>query len=338
MKNGTSVSKELEALPPSARAEAAAWVARLHSSDRTLELESGFKRWMEADAAHRRAFEIATEAWELGGSIPASRFPRIAHPGRAPRSLISAPRLAIAAALCAVAIGAAFFINRDNSAVTTGVGEQRMLTLEDGSRIYLNTDTRLTVHFDKDQRLVRLAEGEALFDVAKNPSRPFIVDAGDKQVRAVGTEFLVRRDPHEFSVTLMEGKVAISSDLSFDPRTPREGGRVRESPSILAPGQRIVFADNKPPTLDQPQLDNVTAWRRGEVVLDKTRLEDAAEEMNRYSQVKLVVDNPETANIRLSGIFRAGDSARFAEAVAETYHLHVDRQRAQIVISGVRRE
>jgi transmembrane sensor len=331
MKNGTSVSKEQpQALPPSARAEAAAWVARLHSSDRTQELESGFKRWMEADAAHRCAFEIATEAWELGGSIPASRLPRIAHPGRAPRSLFSAPRLAIAAGLCAVAIGAAFYINRDNSAVTTGVGEQRMLTLEDGSRIYLNTDTKLSVAFDKDRRLIRLAEGEALFDVAKNPSRPFIVDAGQKQVRAVGTEFVVRRNPRELSVTLMEGEVAISSDFSSYPRPPGEG-RVRESPSILAPGQRLVFADNKPPTLDQPQLDNVTAWRRGEVVLDKTRLEDAAEEMNRYSQVKLVVDNPETANIRLSGIFRAGDSARFAEAVAETYHLRVDHSQVQII-------
>jgi transmembrane sensor len=68
----------------------------------------------------------------------------------------------------------------------------------------------------------------------------------------------------------------------------------------------------------------------------KTRLEDAAEEMNRYSHVKLVVDNPETANIRLSGIFRLGDSARLAAAVAETYHLRVDHQRAQIIISGVR--
>jgi transmembrane sensor len=337
MKNGTSLSKEQrEALPASARAEAAAWVARLHSSDRTQEHESGFRRWIEADVAHAAAFEIATEAWELGGSIPANRFPRIAHPGPAPRSFVSAQRFTIAAGLCAAAIGAVFYINRDNSAVTTGVGEQRMLTLEDGSRIYLNTDTKLTVHFDKDRRLVRLAEGEALFDVAKNPARPFIVDVGEKQVRAVGTEFVIRRDPHELAVTLVEGTVRVTDQESRD--ATDSSGPAEQQPKILTAGQRLTFADNKPPTLDQPQLDNVTAWRRGEVVLDKTRLEDATEEMNRYSQVKLVVDNPETANIRLSGIFRAGDSARFADAVAETYHLQVDHQRARIIISGVRRE
>jgi len=318
MKNGTSVSKERpEALPPSARAEAAAWVARLHSSDRTPELESGFKRWIEADSAHKLAFEIATEAWELGGSIPAGRFPRIAHPGRAPRSFFSAPRLALAAGICALGVGALIYVTQERSAVTTGVGEQRMLTLEDGSRIYLNTDTKLSVDFDKDRRLVRLAEGEALFDVAKNPSRPFIVDAGDKQVRAVGTEFVVRRDPHELAVTLVEGTVRITEQ--------------EQPPKTLTAGQRLVFTDNKPPAIDQPQIENVTAWRRGEVVLDKTRLEDAAGEMNRYNSVKLVVDNPETGNIRLSGIFRAGDSARFADAVAETYHLRVDRSQAQII-------
>jgi transmembrane sensor len=107
-------------------------------------------------------------------------------------------------------IGAVLYLNRDNTAFTTGVGEQRMITLQDGSRIYLNSDTRLTVRLDKNRRLVRLAGGEALFDVAKNPSRPFIVDAGEMQVRAVGTEFVVRRDPHELAVTLVEGTVRIA--------------------------------------------------------------------------------------------------------------------------------
>jgi transmembrane sensor len=335
MNNGTSLTKEQrEALPPSARAEAAAWVARLHSSDRTPALETGFRRWIEANPAHAAAFEIATDAWELGGSIPASRFPRMAHPGLAPRSFLSAQRLVIVAGLCVVAIGAGFYINRDNSVITTGVGEQRMLTLEDGSRIYLNTDTKLAVHFDKDRRLVRLVEGEAMFDVAKNPSRPFIVDAGEKQVRAVGTEFVVRRDPHELAVTLVEGTVRIADQESRD--ATNSSGPAGQQPKILTAGQRLTFADHKPPTLDQPQLDVVTAWRRGEVVLDKTRLEDAAEEMNRYSQVKLIVENPETSNIRVSGVFRVGDSARFAEAVAETYRLRVDHQRTQIIISGVR--
>jgi transmembrane sensor len=211
MRNGSSLSKEQrKSLPPSTRAEAAAWVARLHSSGRTPTLETGFRRWIEADPAHAAAFAVATEARELGGSIPADRFPRITHPAVVSRSLFSAQRRAIAAGLCAMVIGAVLYLNRDNTAFTTGVGEQRMITLQDGSRIYLNSDTRLTVRLDKNRRLVRLAGGEALFDVAKNPSRPFIVDAGEMQVRAVGTEFVVRRDPHELAVTLVEGTVRIA--------------------------------------------------------------------------------------------------------------------------------
>jgi transmembrane sensor len=327
-----------ESLSPAVRAEAAAWVARLHSSGRTHVLEDGFKRWLRANPMHAQAFELATQAWEIGGSIPAGALPRIAHPSQAGKAarlkLFSTPRFGVAAVLCLGIIGALLLLNREKSTVSTQIGEQRMLTLEDGSRIFLNTDTRLSVHYDKDRRLVQLAEGEALFDVAKNPARPFIVDAGAEQVRAVGTEFVVRREPHQVAVTLVEGKVRI---------TEQEGTGAADSavsaekqPEILTAGQRLTFADNRPPALDQPLLDTVTAWRRGEVVLDKTRLEDAAQEMNRYSNVKLVIDNPDTANIRLSGVFRAGDSQRFAQAVAETYHVHIDNQPRRILISGVR--
>lgn len=334
----TSGSKSLS---PEVRAEAAAWVARLHSSGRTRALEEGFKRWLQANPAHAQAFELATQAWEIGGSIPAGALPRISHPSEAsgadrrhkPKHL-STLRLGLAAVLCLAPVGALFMLNREKSTVATQVGEQRMLTLEDGSRIFLNTDTRLSVHYDKDRRLVELAEGEALFDVAKNTARPFIVDAGAEQVRAVGTEFVVRRDPHQVAVTLVEGKVRITDQESRE--ATGRAGSAEQQPKILTAGQRLIFADNRPPALDQPPLDTVTAWRRGEVVLDKTRLQDAAEEMNRYSNVKLVVDNPDTADIRLSGIFRAGDSQRFAQAVAETYHLHIDNQPHRIVISSMR--
>jgi transmembrane sensor len=331
----TSISKSLS---PAVRAEAAAWVARLHSSGRTHALEAGFNRWLQAAPANAQAFELATRAWELGGSIRAGALPRIAHPEEAEnvqlrRNLFFAPRLAIAAFICVAVLAAFFFLKHDRATVATEVGEQRMLTLEDGSRIFLNTDTTLSVHYEKDRRLVRLADGEALFDVAKNPARPFIVDAGAEQVRAVGTEFVVRRDPHQVAVTLVEGRVHITN---FDAGGATSAFSAAQQPHDLIAGQRLIFADHQRPSLDRPPIDTVTAWRRGEVVLDKTPLVDAAHEMNRYSNVKLVIDNPDTGNITLSGIFRAGDSQRFALAVAETYHLHIDNQPHRIVISGMR--
>ncbi|MEJ1965033.1 MAG: FecR domain-containing protein [Gammaproteobacteria bacterium] len=305
------------------RAEAAAWVARLHSSSRSRALESGLRKWLKADPAHIKAFELATEAWEIGGSIPGSALPRMAGPfaDRQPGRFSRRSYFAAAAALSAVIVGAMLYLNRSTSALSTTVGEQRMLTLDDGTRIFLNTDTTLFVKEDATHRHVKLDTGEALFDVAKDPRRPFIVTAGDKEVVALGTSFVVRREPRQLVVTLVEGKVRV-----------RAGGLARET--VLNAGQRLTFIERKPAAIDEPPIDDVIAWRRGEVILDKTRLLDAVEEMNRYSAVKLVLDDPVVAEIRVSGIFRAGDSVRFAQAVGEAYHLAVDHEPRRIVISA----
>jgi transmembrane sensor len=174
-----------------------------------------------------------------------------------------------------------------------------------------------------------LEAGEAFFDVAKNPLRPFIVTAGSESVVAVGTAFMVQRNVanREIAITLVEGKVrVVPVDAS--------GIAVPASPvQVLIPGQRLQFVGARL-TLDQPNIEAVTAWRRGEVVLDHTPLADAVAEMNRYSPVKLVVSSPDSSEIEVSGIFRAGDSARFAHAVADTYQLDVIEESERILIAG----
>ncbi|HLA71245.1 MAG TPA: FecR domain-containing protein [Steroidobacteraceae bacterium] len=323
-----------------ARAEAAAWVARLHSSGRTRALEAGLRKWLKAAPEHAQAFEIATEAWEIGGSVPGAAVPRMADPfqERKPK-LNRQPYFALAAALTVAVIGGLFYVSRPDSAVTTNVGEQRMLTLDDGTRIFLNTGTRLFVEEDATRRRVRLENGEAMFDVAKDPRRPFVVTAGDNKVVALGTSFVVRRDEQQLTVTLVEGRVAVSPVSATAAETGENSGlhpsgKGPAVATILTPGQRLTVVNRKPPKLDEPAIENVTAWLRGEIILDNTPLQDAVTEMNRYSAVKLSVDNAAAADIRVSGIFRAGDSARFAQAVGETYHLAVEQQPRRILISG----
>jgi transmembrane sensor len=325
-------------LSASVRAEAAAWVARLHGSDRSRALEAGFKRWLEADPAHAQAFELATEAWEIGGSIPGRALSPIAEPFLERRSarIIARPHLVVAAALGAVVVGTLLYSNHERPAVATNVGEQRMLTLDDGSRIFLNTDTRLFVQEEPARRHVQLETGEALFDVARNPARPFVVTAGDQEVVALGTSFVVRRDQQQLTVMLLEGKVAVAPVAASGAEAADSTAENAGDETVLAPGQRLIFTDGSAPALDEPVLERVTAWRRGEVILDKTRLQDAADEMNRYSAIRIVIDDPAIADIRISGIFRAGDSARFARAVAETYGLSVDHEQRRIVLSGAR--
>lgn len=241
-------------------------------------------------------------------------------------------------------LGTIFYLHSD--AVVTAVGEQRTLTLEDGTRVYLNTNSRAVVHYDKKFRQVNLEKGEALFEVAKRPDWPFVVTAGDRQVTALGTAFNVRRDDKDLAVTLMEGKVTVSPVTFVSTSVPKrqgdgdstatQGTPDPEAAAIftLSPGQRLTLAISAPPKVDWPPLEQVTAWQRGQVAFDNTLLKDAVAEMNRYSTVRLEVEDPSAAAIRVSGIFRAGDSANFAQAVARTYRLRVRDEADQVILAG----
>jgi transmembrane sensor len=102
----------------------------------------------------------------------------------------------------------------------------------------------------------------------------------------------------------------------------------------LSPGQRLTFARGDIPKLDNPPIDKVTAWQRGQIILDHTPLADAVAEMNRYSPIQLEVQNPQAANTQVTGIFRIGDSSDFAHAVAATYNLTIVEQQHKILITG----
>jgi len=315
-----------DSLSAEIRAEAAAWVARLHGSGRDSKLETALKTWLTANPLHTRAFELATEAWELGGAVPAAALPRIGVV-RSHRPRVGWLRPLLTGAAVILIGGGAILYLRDPT-ISTATGEQRSVTLEDGTRVTLNTDTRLRIHYTKQRRDVRLEIGEALFDVATNPKRPFVVNAGRQSVVALGTAFLVRRYNDAVDVTLVEGKVSVSTATAV-------GSATSAAPlsHVLAPGERLRVAGSTP-TIDRLSIEVATAWRRGEVVLDHTRLADAVAEMNRYSPTKIVLSGPESADIRVSGIFRIGDSARFARAIASTYQLDIVEEPESIHLAG----
>jgi len=317
---------ELQERPkPSAsiRAQAAAWVARLHGPNRTQEVEVGLRRWLAESPEHAAAFELLTDTWEKSARLRRRPLEQaVSH--KLAGFTMSVSRAALAAAVVAAitVVGTALYLRTD--AVVTAVGEQRTLALEDGTRMYLNTNTRAVVRYTPEQREIVLDQGEALFEVAKNSKWPFVVKVGDRQVKALGTVFMVRRDDRNLAVTLVEGKVAVS------PERPVSDDRV----VVLSPGQRLTVATSAPARIDLPRLDRVTAWQRGQVAFDDTPLVDAVAEMNRYSAARLVVEDPDAARIRISGIFRAGDSANFAEALARTYGLQVRHDGRDVVLAG----
>jgi transmembrane sensor len=300
-----------------AQAEAAAWIAVLHSPERNTAIETGLKTWIAASPLHAAAWETATDLWNETAALP-RRIPRQRIP-RERRRLIYKPALVLAA-LCL--IGAFGFIQYSlRSTVSTAVGEQRLLNLDDGTRVELNTDTRLRVSFDRSTRTVVLESGEAYFQVT-HERRPFIVVAGERKIVALGTAFTVRRDESAtdgLTVTLLEGRVAVApSQQSIDPSSPAQA-----DVTILTPGQRLRARPKARPTVDTPSIDKATGWMRGQLIFDHTPLREAAAEFSRYNKIKITVASPQVADIPIGGIFRIGDSRSFARAVAASYDLKV---------------
>lgn len=311
-------TKRVNNLGRTVRAEASAWIVKLHGPDRSPSLEAGFRAWLAANPENAREFERVTEIWDVG-AVPVPGLPRmrIAHN----RRHAVRPRWVLGGALASLVIAVGTWRATaiwESPRYETGFGEQRIIRLADGSRITLNSDSSVVVSYRPHERLVNVDHGEAFFEVAKNPSRPFRVRAGDEEVVALGTAFDVQREPLEFAITLVDGKVAVSS---LERPAPNE---------ILTPGQRLRISNAGSPQIDEPSIDAVMAWRRGEVILDSTPLADAIAEMNRYDRRVLVIDDPSIGTIKISGIYHTGDSELFANMVARLYGLEVERQGDQI--------
>ena len=308
-------------------AAAARWVVRLDRDGRTPELEADLEAWLGADARRRGALLQAEAAWarldrgrQLAGAPPFAR-----RPGKAPwpprRALLTGGGAAIAASLAGVA-----YLGLARERYRTGVGEIRRVPLADGSTAAINTTSVVEVAMTQRRRVVRLARGEAWFQVAKNPERPFLVEAGRVRVQAVGTAFAVRRQMGGADVLVTEGVVEAWS-------VGAETRRVR-----IAAGDKVFVADDAavaPQTASAEEVDRTLAWRSGKIDLAGETLQDAVDEFNRYNARKLRITDPRLADDRFYGVFRTDDPAGFASAVSQILGAEVSFQDpAEIRIGG----
>ncbi|HEX6506733.1 MAG TPA: FecR domain-containing protein [Chloroflexota bacterium] len=327
-----------------ARAEASVWMVRLHGEDRNAELEAGFQEWLRSHPENARQFEHIADVWDLAGTVKSVGLPRMrSWPTRS--SPLRWSFVSIAALSCVAALILILQEFGRGPTYVTEHGEQRLLRLADGSSVYLNSDSRLHVEFDGSVRRVSLEHGEGLFEVAKDPHHPFVVKAGSRQVTALGTTFVVRYEPSETTITLVEGKVAVLDAAESDaqrlwptfPLTAKSQNRsaagspdARPDVVTLRPGQRLLLDRNRSPRIDTPPIDAVTAWRHGQVLLEASTLKDAVSEMNRYDRRPIVIDDPQLNAVRVEGVYRTGDSLGFAHAVAELHHLEVTEEPNEI--------
>ena len=326
-----TLERQSDSIPPERLAEAGVWVARLHSGETDKTVMAGVKQWLKVHPMNVRALELCTEIWEESANLRRiTPFETQAPPPRRKYGF-----LPIAATAMALLLVAGIILRLDPAAdLATEVGEQRLVTLNDGTHVFLNTATRIAVKYDANTRWVELKSGEALFDVAKKPTWPFVVKAGDRQITAHGTSFVVRRDATQTTVTLVEGTVSVIADASGPAiRNSRATAPAAPQAFTLTPGQRLTFLGEQA-RLEVTSLDKAVAWRRGEIIFDDTTLSDAVKELNRYNKTELVVEEPQAQAVRVNGLFQAGDSLSFAHAVAQSYGLTVEERTDTIVLSG----
>lgn len=301
----------------SLNATAADWLARLQRHGGISAAERNeFERWLDADPANAVAFARAEFTWERAERLRAVRTQAFSAEAVAAESQVDARRLstparawAVAASFAVVAVGMAlvYWISQAN-VYATAVGERRTISLADGSQLTLNTASKLEVDMTAEHRSVRLVRGEALFKVAKDPSRPFTVEARGSEVRAIGTAFNVRVREEVVEVTVTEGVVSVDeSRIAAGSSAIAGAGTVSEIP------------------LDQDVLRRRVAWREGAIELKGETIEQAVAEFNRYRQMPIVVADPSIAALRVGGRFETDDGERFLNALSQNFAVRVVR-------------
>jgi len=320
--------------------EAAAWTWRMDSCAVTAADQQAFEAWLRQDPRHRRASEELCKVWKaMDGLAEAKRGEKIATftdaakraalRGRYPRWFAAAAAMLIVTIISAVWLQ----IGSEMQTVATAVGQQRNVTLADGSVVMLNTNTILETNLSRRVRQIYLRKGEAHFQVAHDRSRPFLVHAGDAVVRAVGTHFEVRllSDQH-VDVVVNEGRVEVQA------AAPRQAATVATVRALSA-GQQLstATAGYTVVPVSPAQLSSELAWRDGAIIFDGQPLSDAIAEIGRYTDARIVVSDSRIAGLRVGGRFRTDDVQGFFDGLQAALPVTIRRTADGVVYVDPRR-
>nr|BFD43277.1 pyoverdine signaling pathway anti-sigma factor FpvR [Pseudomonas sp. FFPRI_1] len=291
------------------RDEAAAWFTRLQEPELSSEQQLQFQQWLAEDPQHRHEFQLLEALWAATDLVPRARLQALCDaPAKARRRPLL--RVALAAGVAALAVGLGLFsgLNQPvsySAEFVTALGERRHVALPDGSQIDLNSRSHLQVRYARNQRLIELVEGEALFSVEHDTDRPFVVAAGVGKVTVTGTRFDVRRDAQQTRVAVEQGRVKVQGrDAAADDfitLTPGQGTHVDEHGKVAA-----AYA------VDPEAL---TAWRSGKLVFNDARLADVVAEVSRYREQPLRVASAAVGELRLTSVFKSDDTQALLKAL-----------------------
>jgi len=327
--------------------EASSWLARLDSSDVTEQDLENFANWLSAGPNHKTIYESVKQDWH--------RLSALANLSDLEKHTLERQLLddsssstlrrltgfkSVAAIAAIIMLSILGFGNLDQfyipeNTFRTDVGEQQSIALDDGSTITLNTDSRVHVKYSAEQRHIMLVSGEAYFDVAHDPSRPFIVQVGDKQVRAVGTAFNILRHKKEFSVLVTDGTVEVSETALETQTSPLRIDTEVSSPHILVTkGEKIKVKDAVTTAIKiaspSPQKD--LSWQDGELEFSGETLEEVVQEFSRYTDKKIFLVGDEIKHLKVGGVFEAGNVDALVSALDVMLPVKVTKMTAYVTL------
>ena len=305
------------------RREASDWVSRL-ANDATEEDRAAFAHWREADPRHAEVYDRIAAIWNQAGQLsrPYAGTVRTAATSERPRAF----GFALAASLAAAVLVSVLLLGsrllpgsgsqQEPMLLAAAVGEIREIGLPDGSRVTLDSGSRVEAAFAKSERKLTLREGRARFQVAHD-GRPFVVRAGSSEVVATGTLFDVSLLGGRTTVVLLQGSVEVRA----------AGSRQTPEPKVerLKPGQKLILLGSAPAE-PRPATRSDTVWPARMLEFNNNRLDEAVAVANRYSKVRLKLGDERIGGLRVSGTFRAGDSAGLARSLAAAFDLRIITQ------------
>ncbi|HEY1890091.1 MAG TPA: FecR domain-containing protein [Steroidobacteraceae bacterium] len=320
--------------------EAAVWTWRLDSGTLGAAELAEFESWLREDVRNRRTFDELKSAWSALDRLsehvrPDESIVAVARSERR-RRFLRAPRAyweAAAAAVLVLCIGAAIWTARGPGmqVMSTAIGQQRQMTLADGSKLTLNTNTLLAVKLTSQRRDIYLRRGEAHFDVVHDASRPFFVHAGDAVIRDVGTQFEVRlNSDRDINVLVDEGEVQVQGVTASSAPADLGGSARGENADwvrALTAGQQLHIAGPhvQVASVSPGQIADDLAWRDGALVFKGEPLSQALAEVGRYTRVRIVLTGPTVGSLPISGRFKTDDVTGFFQALQAALPVRVSR-------------
>lgn len=301
---------------------AAHWCMRLHAVDCTDAERLAFKQWHDADPLHAFEYQAMLEIWAVADHLP--RVEAAPSPAPIPRPRSRWSRMAVAAAVLVLGVPLAAYTGWNLGWVANSYerfeadASVRHITLGDGSQVELNLGSELVFANYKNERRVTLKKGEAFFDVSHDTQHPFVVRAGQGQVRVTGTRFNVWMYQDQVRVTLVEGSVWVTSNQAL-----------AGNGSQLSPGMQASYkaGDYQPQIREVDANDSSLAWRNGKLVLDNLALSDALPLINRYLEHPVMLADNSTGALRIGGIYNLNEVKNLVPSLPKVLSVYLTQNK-----------